>query len=217
MNPTATAAGTRDRILDAADHLLGRLGYRRMTLDDLARESGVGRRTIYLWFTGKEEIALASIDRVVDRLCVRLTGIADRPESAGARLRAMLLERVLFRVDSVRGYVHSLDDLFAELRPAYMERRERYFRAEAEIFTRVLREGRRRGEIVRGAEPEIARSLLLATNSLLPYSLRPSELGARTRIERAAGRLADLLLGGLQRRLAETIPHPQVSNPEVNR
>ena len=38
----------RDRILDSAERLLDRLGYQKMTVDDIAREAGVGRRTIYL-------------------------------------------------------------------------------------------------------------------------------------------------------------------------
>ena len=54
----------RDRILDSAERLMGRLGYQKMTMDDIAREAGIGRRTIYLHFPGKEETGLATIDRI---------------------------------------------------------------------------------------------------------------------------------------------------------
>ncbi len=64
----AVAESMRDRILDATERLLGRLGYRKTTMDDIAAEAGVGRRTIYLHFPGKEEVALATIDRIVERL-----------------------------------------------------------------------------------------------------------------------------------------------------
>ncbi|GAC1395003.1 MAG: hypothetical protein NVSMB65_13760 [Chloroflexota bacterium] len=37
-----------ERILDAAATLLVRWGYRKTTLDDVAREAGVGKGTIYL-------------------------------------------------------------------------------------------------------------------------------------------------------------------------
>ena len=39
-----------------------------------------------------------------------------------------------------------------------------------------------------------------STNSLLPYSLSPRELGKRRAVEERALRLADLLLDGLRRR-----------------
>ena len=188
---------TRDSILDAADRLLGRLGYQKTTLDDLAREAGVGRRTIYLHFEGKEAVALASIDRVVERLCARLEAIVASARPAAERVRAMLLERVMFRIDAVRDYYHELDELFAALRPAYMERRERYFAAETELFARVIGEGQAAGELGAADPARVARSLLLATNALLPYSLSPRELGARAAVQREAESLADCLLLGL--------------------
>jgi len=200
--PAASPSPTRQAILDAADRLLGRQGFQKTTLDDLARESGVARRTIYLHFASKEEIALASIDRVVERLCVRLRAIAARPLPAAERLRAMLEERVLFRVDAVRDYSQGLDGLFAVLRPAYMLRRRTYFEAEAEVFGLVLREGLESGELA-AREPELcARALLTATNALLPYSLSPRELGARTALKRTLGVLCDCLLDGLVARPA---------------
>ena len=45
-----------------------------------------------------------------------------------------------------------------------------------------------------------AETLLLATNSLLPYSLNTKELGERSEIEERVRRLADLLLTGLLHR-----------------
>jgi AcrR family transcriptional regulator len=72
-------ATLRDAVLDATERLLGRCGYQKMTMDDIAREAGVGRRTLYLHFTGKEEIALSSIDRVVERLLDVLRGSRRRP------------------------------------------------------------------------------------------------------------------------------------------
>ena len=39
---------TRDRILDAAERLLARFGYKKTTMEDIAREAGLGKRTLYL-------------------------------------------------------------------------------------------------------------------------------------------------------------------------
>jgi AcrR family transcriptional regulator len=189
-----------DRILDATERLLARYGYRKMTMDDIAQEAGIGKRTIYVHFPSKEEVALASIDRVVARLQQRLRELSSGPDSVSRRLRYMLLCRVLFRFDSVRDYSHSLDDLFESLRPAYMARRQRYFAQEAAIFTEILSEGMAAGVFRRGDPTTQAHTLLLATNSLLPYSLSIEELGQREEVEARAGHIADLLLAGLQAR-----------------
>lgn len=192
--------GTRDAILDAAERLIGVLGYSKTTMDDVAKAAGVGKRTIYVHFPAKEEVVLCTIDRIVDRLVGRLRGHAAAPGPAAGRVRAMLLERVLFRFDSVRDYSHGLDELFASLRPAYLARRGLYFAAESEAFADVVRAGHEAGEFDAPDPEAVAESLLLATNSLLPYGLSARELGRRADVEAKAGRLADLLLFGLCRR-----------------
>lgn len=190
-------ATTRDSLLDAADRLLGRTGYRKATLDDVARESGVGRRTIYLHFPSKEELFLSSIDRIVERLVAELDRIGGEDLPVAERMRRMLVARVMYRFDSVRGYYQSLDEMLASLRGAYLERRERYFAEEAKVLSRTIAEGVQEGAFAAADPLACAHTLVLATNSLLPYSLSPSELGSRRTIEKEAARLADLLLAGL--------------------
>ena len=51
------------RILDAAATLLVRWGYRKTTIDDVAREAGVGKGTIYLHWKDKNELFTAAILR----------------------------------------------------------------------------------------------------------------------------------------------------------
>ena len=195
-----TRSPMRERILDAADRLLGRYGYQKTTADDLAREAGIGRRTIYVHFTSKEEIFLASIDRVVERLIDDQKRILYSGGSAEERLRRMLVARVLFRFDSVHEYHDSLDDMFSVLRAAYLDRRDRYLALESDVLAQVLAEGAKAGTL-RVPDPHmIARTVLLATNGLLPYSLTGRELGSRMDVEEKAVAIVDLLLDGLRQR-----------------
>src|SRR5437763_2442013 len=52
-----------ERILDAATTLLVRWGYRKTTIDDVAREAGVGKGTIYLHWKDKNELFRAALRR----------------------------------------------------------------------------------------------------------------------------------------------------------
>jgi AcrR family transcriptional regulator len=191
---------TRDRLLDAAERLLARLGYQKTTMEDLAREAGLGKRTIYLHFAGKEEVMLSTIDRIVERLLHSLREAANSGGPAAQRLRRMIRLRVMFRFDSVRDYYQGIDDPFRAIRPAYMARRARYFAAESEVFAAVLAEGAERGELAVDDPREAAFDLILATNALLPSALSTRELGGREEVEARARRIADLLIDGLRRR-----------------
>ncbi len=190
----------RDLILDATERLLGRLGYRKTTMEDIAREAGIGKRTIYLYFAGKEEVALSSIDRIVERLMGRLRDIAASGDAPAEQVRRMLAERVLFRFDSVREYYHGLDELFQSLRPAYMARRERYFVEEAALFAAVLDAGRAAGVFACDDPAATANTLLLATNALLPSGMSARELGAREDVAARVDGIANLVVYGLCRR-----------------
>ena len=200
MRTTLAPCEVRDAILDAAERLLARYGYQKMTMDDLARETGIGKGTTYLHFPSKQEVILCSIDRIVERLLEQLRTIARSDAAPTDKVRQMLRTRVLFRFDSVKDYSLGLDDVLRALRPAYLARRQRYFAAEAAVIAKVLRDG----EVLEAftvADPlAAAHTLLLATNALLPYSLSRRELGKRKEVEEQVGRIADLLLAGLIRR-----------------
>jgi AcrR family transcriptional regulator len=199
---TITREETRDAILDATDRLLARFGYRKMTIEDIAREVRIGKGSVYLHFASKEEIVLSHIDRIVERLKERLWAVARSEADAAIRLRLMMLARVLFRFDSVQHYTQSLNDLLAALRPNVLARRARYFDEEAEIFAHVLEDGRKTGELDFDDALSTAYALLHATNSLLPYSLSTTELGEREEVKDKATRIADLTLRGLLSRQA---------------
>ncbi len=200
MKDSTQPRSTRDAILDATDRMLAKHGYKKMTIDDLAKEVGIGKGSVYLHFESKEEIALSHIDRMIERMKSRLHNIAVSRGNAETRLRKMILERVMYRFDNVQHYSQSLNELLSQLRPRLLERRKRYFEEEARLFAGVLEEGKQDGRFTVKDAKEAGRTILDATNALLPYSLSAYELGERAEIERKTLRVADLIMNGLVRR-----------------
>lgn len=197
MRQIAKREDIRDLILNAVDQLLARYGFNKMTMDDVAREVGIGKGTIYLHFPSKEELVLSHIDRIGETVVRTLSEIAGSSESPDRRLRKMLVLRVLYRFDSVSHYSQNLSDLLSSIRAALIVRRQTYFEKEAAVFEDVLREGARTGSLD-CADPRTTSFVLIqSTNSLLPFSLSPGELGRREEVEGEVGRIADLLIKGL--------------------
>src|SRR5664279_2547304 len=58
------SATRRDEIMNAANRVFLRFGYRRTTMGDLAEEAGISRPALYLVFPSKEEIFNAVLARV---------------------------------------------------------------------------------------------------------------------------------------------------------
>jgi AcrR family transcriptional regulator len=197
--PRRSRAGdnVREAVLDAAEALLARHGYRKATMEAVARQAGLGKGTAYLHFANKQEVFLGTIDRIVDRLCTRLRARANRPGALRQRLCDMLLERVSYRLDCVAAYPGSLDEVFADLRPAYLARRNQYFRQEADVFVATIEAARACGETTLRHPRAAAETLLEATNSLLPYGLSPREIGDPASVARRVRRIAAPLVEGL--------------------
>jgi AcrR family transcriptional regulator len=91
-------AGTRQerahRILDAASALIQRWGYNKTTIDDIARQAGVAKGTIYLHWKTREELfaALLTREKLEMGTAIRQS-ITDDPE--GATLRGMMKHMAL--------------------------------------------------------------------------------------------------------------------------
>lgn len=198
---------TDELILDAADRLLARYGLRKMTMEDVAVEAGVSRRTVYGYFGSKQDLALASIDRVVRLAQERMADEAEGSGPAADRLARMLIGRIEVRHEQVQDLSRSLDQMFEVIRPAYMQRRREWFEKEAEQLAEVIREGQRAGEFGPEDALDSAALLVRATNAYLPFSLSLEEIGHPDVIRRRLRRMAEILVGGLKN--SEPVPRRQ--------
>jgi AcrR family transcriptional regulator len=79
---------TRDAILDAAAVLLGKLGYAKTTIAEVARRAGVATNTIYANVGGKPEVFLALLERATS---------------------ASIIEDTLVRIDATSSAVESIE------------------------------------------------------------------------------------------------------------
>ena len=83
-----------DRILDAAAELVLRWGYKKTTIDDIAKQAGVAKGTIYLHWKTREDLFLALITREGLKLVEDMKRrIASDPE--GSTLRGFVKHSTL--------------------------------------------------------------------------------------------------------------------------
>ena len=190
----------REKILDVSQELMARYGYKRMTIEDIAEEAHIGKGSVYLHFRSKEEIAIASVDRVNERLRASLTEIACSSVDPVEKLKRMTLERVLFRMDSLKDHYRCLDENLAAMRPQLNERKAAYYAAEAEIFATVIQEGQASGEFAPGEPKKTAYSLIYATNGFMPFSLTSIEIGDPDQVSLRVLSVFELILNGIAER-----------------
>jgi len=96
-------ADRADRILTVASDLLLRFGYRRVTIDDVARQADIGKGTIYLHWKTRDELFRAVFEReVLGAIDELLAGLRRdrgtwRPHRFAARYFVAIMSRPLLR------------------------------------------------------------------------------------------------------------------------
>ena len=178
MHRETTKRETRESILDAAERLLTRYGYGKMTMSDLAEEAHIGVGTTYLHFPGKAEVALAVVTRANLSVVEEQRRIAASGAPTALRLRDVLTQRVLMRFERLREQKHSLAEIRAaiERQKGLAEQGRRWREQEAQIVASLLTEGAAHGEFRVDDAAVTADAMLWATESLLPRNLRPEDL-----------------------------------------
>lgn len=86
--PAADEAGRRRRILDAAVATFMRFGFRKTSMEEVARAAQISRQGLYLHFPTKEDLFRAGVQHVLDS---GLTAASARLRDADASIEAKLV------------------------------------------------------------------------------------------------------------------------------
>ncbi|RIW17433.1 TetR/AcrR family transcriptional regulator [Algoriphagus lacus] len=69
--------GLEGKILDAAYRLFLQKGYRHTTMDDIAQDLGMSKKTLYKYFPGKLELLAASFEVLKTKMTAKVEAILD--------------------------------------------------------------------------------------------------------------------------------------------
>lgn len=143
--PPGTAADPRQRILLAAREHFFAYGYSALTMDDLAAELGMSKKTLYVHFPGKDALVAAILTEFVGE--VRAS--ADALFSDPALSFTVKLHR--FSEAMVRRFARMNPHVFRDLQRAaphlYRQIEEMRHRNIPHIFGRMLQQGQAAGMV----------------------------------------------------------------------
>lgn len=136
---------TRQILIDVARQLFAKNGMESTTMNDIAQASGKGRRTLYTYFSSKEEIYAAVIESELERLSDKLDEVA----AMHMRPQEKIIELIYTHLRSIRETVVRNGNLRAEFfRNIWtVEKcRKKFDTDEIALFRKVYSEGKAEGE-----------------------------------------------------------------------
>jgi AcrR family transcriptional regulator len=136
-------------VLQAARGVFARLGYTASSVDDIAKEAGMAKGTIYLYFKSKEEIFAAVLGSDMEALTDRTMEAMSAVDTFGDRLLVFLNLRLVY----LRNNQDFLRMYFAELggpgscSRVISEMKEQHIRRVVEFLRSCLERAMDSGEI----------------------------------------------------------------------
>ena len=136
---------TRQKLVDVARQLFAKNGIANTTMNDIAVASGKGRRTLYTYFSRKEDVYYAVIESELERLSDRLDEVAN----CKMRPQDKIIELIYTHLRMIKETVVRNGNLRAEFfRNIWMVEKVRkaFDEEEKQILQRVLTEGAEQGK-----------------------------------------------------------------------
>jgi AcrR family transcriptional regulator len=179
------APATRTRILDAARAHLFAYGFSAVTMDDLASELGMSKKTLYVHFSSKDAIAEAVLDGIGTSIRAQLDAVLSHP---GLTFPQKLCG-VIDVVGAVLGKVSPsiLRDLQRYAPHLYQKIEEVRQKNIPYVIGRLIRTGLAEGQVRSGIDPAFAAEFWLqAIRGLVqPAVLDRTQLTPRQTLEKA--------------------------------
>jgi TetR/AcrR family fatty acid metabolism transcriptional regulator len=147
-----------EKMLEAAAALFGTQRFHEVRMEDIAAAAGVGKGTIYRYFSDKEDLYLALLERASKQMHERLEKAIRNIKGANDKLRAIVSAIISFFDE--QPHLLSLIQRAEVLRgPEFPWKKTR--QEMLKLVTGLLEEGNAQGEIS-ARDPELVALLLLA-------------------------------------------------------
>ncbi len=182
------ADDARTRILEKAEQFFLTHGYSRVTMDDIATELRMSKKTLYRHFSSKEELGEAALEASFARISAELDGIIlDERLDFGERLRLFLrtvADRYASGASVLRDFQRDAPNLWQRLQQLRRESVQARFGA-------LLAAGVEAGAFRADVEPRLVIRMVL---TLVDQLLRPDVLAE---LELSAEQLFPSMMGVL--------------------
>jgi len=196
MEDTTLHQDVRSEILKTAQEMFARYGFKKTTMDDIARAMGRAKSSTYYYFKNKDELFQAVAGIEIAKVREELKKITDKQESPAKKFSAYIEARMA-AVQSRASIYHFLADEYLENYRAIEKARTEIDREALAVVSGILREG------VKQKVFAIEDVYLTATNILdilkgLEYScLKEKDI---RNLRKKMKNLANIFLQGLLRR-----------------
>lgn len=140
-----STAKTKRLLIDVARKLFAQKGLNGTTMNDIAKTSGKGRRTLYAYFKNKEEVYSAVIETEIERMSDKMDEVASRDMEPEMKVTTLIYTHLNMVKESVVRNGNLRAEFFRNIWMVEKVRKA-FDHDELELYRRVIQEGCEKGQ-----------------------------------------------------------------------
>lgn len=135
----------KDAIINAARHIFSRFGFRKTTMDEIALAMRKGKSSIYYYFTSKEEIYQAVVEKEASLLKKELAQAIEEVEDPKDKLKVYVMTR-MSTISKLANFYNAIRDEYLSHLDFVNQVRVKYDKDEIQMVQHILDEGVKNNE-----------------------------------------------------------------------
>jgi len=185
----------RDKIIKAGCELFAKYGFKKTTMDDIAKSSRKAKSTLYYYFKSKEEVLESVVQIEAEELKSKLEEALKVKESPQSKLNSYIITRMKAMRNLSNLYMAFKDEYF-EMYDFINRIRKNYDDYEFHVFKNILTDGVRSGTFEIEDVDLTSYVMMMATKGI-EYSFATED---NWQIEKNVNTLVNILFRGILKR-----------------
>jgi AcrR family transcriptional regulator len=185
----------KEQIIEAAREVFAKYGYRKTTIEDIASAVYKAKSSVYHYFTGKDEIFRAVIEKEASQLIHLLREAVDAEKTPVMKFRT-LFRFLCEKIEETTNYYHLIRDEWYDVFDFTNEVKKNYEKIVIDIIVSLFKEGNRQGVFDVDNPESKAKAIQVALfGFLMPGGIfKPVEISANI------DSFLDIVLNGIMKR-----------------
>ncbi|MEO0072811.1 MAG: TetR/AcrR family transcriptional regulator [candidate division WOR-3 bacterium] len=184
----------REQILKAATEVFARYGLSKTTIEDIAKEAGVGKSSIYYYFENKDEIFKAVIEEQVRAVQEKIKNAIENVSDPVDKLKTFAITRMKCFREVAHVYEHVFKEEYLKHYEYIQNIRKSYDEAELQLLKQILAEGVEKG-VFKIKDLDLVSFVIMVGIKGLEYEW--ATIPEAQKIEEDSEKLFEILLHGI--------------------
>lgn len=191
-----TLSDTRCEIVKAAQDIFARFGFKKTTVNDIARAAHKAKSSIYRYFKSKEEIFQTIVEKESQILKEKIERSIDAQSNPGEKIRAYVITRMTV-LEKLANFYSALKDEYLEHYGFIETIRKKYLKDEIRMIEKILRTGVEQDAFVIKDLELTAFTIVVALKGLEYPQIAESKM---LNTKQSINSLLGILFGGIDKR-----------------